>query len=208
MTKEAPWTNVAPGVWERTNSEGRHQRLGYGAGGLRAVLDRARHERASLLAHPDRQAVAAQLGKNQALIADLEAKLPAVIADEWKDTGEPPISTQGSASGSVCGASYTFDVIAEALSLVNYKVTATATISEPGPFAPFYKTAGTYTSADGGNGYIDEDSDSIGPFRGTCCAQVSSSAIASLTYSPLLYGLAYLQVTSGCNAFRSYDESL
>lgn len=195
------WQPVSPGVWERTLPSGRVQRQSSGIDGLRAVLARARAERAQLSASSFTAPV--QLTKNQKLISELEGMLA-----KMEQQQEPPIATAADpdvTGGTACGGSYALGVQTTILSLVDFKVEATARWSEFGPFGPGQRILGTYTSAIGGGGIPQTDSDSLGPFVG-CCASVSSSSIAGVTFTPILYGLAYVQIVNGCNFFRSYEE--
>lgn len=218
---EATWQEIAPGVWERPREEGGFERLGFGLEGFRFALERAKQERSTLLApdYNDVAAVEARLQKNQELIDYLQTTL-----DEADEMGEneplsptsgevrartpPSEPSSSSPSGYVCAGSYNFD-IQFYYGMVDGAVQTTASWSEFGPYAPYRKTLHTYSYA-WASEYSPsehEDSDSYGPFSNKCCASVSSYAGVGVTFSPLLFGSAYLSVTNGCSAYRFYEAA-
>lgn len=217
------WAEISPGVWERSRSDGGFDRMGFGIEGFQFALEQARQERVGLLEGTHESSVSDlndRLRSNQDLIEYLQSSL-----DEAKESGlreelpiDPPTinevtnssySPSSSVSDSVCAGSYTFD-INFGYSMVDGWVDTAATWSEFGPFAPYKKTLYTYSYAwSESYGQIDykEDEDSFGPFSGHCCVKIQSSATAELTWSPMLYGRAYVSVTNGCSAFRFYESS-
>ncbi len=215
-TKAPAWAKVAPGVWERRLSDGRTQRINDGVDGLRAVLARAHAERGELQALASAaRATKPQLEKNQVLISDLESKLQSFEASgetannkASEDTLFPPgdISTMGGVSDYVCAGTYDLSVTFGNISLVDSQVTTTSSWTEFGPYSEYLKSLATYASATGGTNVPVTDSDSIAPYKDNCCNSVSSSAIAALTFSPQMYGVAYVAVTTGCSFFRAYEE--
>jgi hypothetical protein len=221
---ESSWVEITPGVWERKRADGGGERLSFGIEGLQFAIDRAEKERVALLELHHEQGLAAaadQLRKNQELIEHLQASLQrmeeagdieslptappdanSVAFDPW-DGSAPP-----DAQGSVCNGGYTFRVAFYVLNLANYSVESRTTWSEFGPYPNWQRTLFTYASAIGGDGILREDADSYGPFGGGCCASVTSSAIAGVTFTPQLYGFTSVFVTDGCSGYRSYEEWL
>lgn len=200
------WSNVSPGVWQRT-IDGRVQRRSVGIDGLRSVLARARAEHNQLADAAARgsTSASAQLVKNRSLLADLEKALAAMEKSPQAKTPAPSFDPDSPhIAAAACGGNYTLNVQTIIVSFVDFEVDASAVWSEFGPFAPPQKRLGTYTTATGA-GPTQTDSDAIGPFSGTCCASVSSRSGAYVTFSPQLYGLAYVHITNGCNHFDSLE---
>jgi hypothetical protein len=201
------WSNVAPGVWERS-VDGRIQRRNVGIDGLRSVLARARAERTQLAAAVEQGASGAteQAAKNQALIADLEKALAEMEKDPQRKTAVPAADPgMPGIAARACGGNYALTVQMFVLNLANFEVQATSSWSEFGPFGPGQRTLGTYTWGISGNNVRQEDADSVGPFSGSCCASVSSRSGSYVVFSPQLYGLAYVHLTNGCSHFDSVE---
>jgi hypothetical protein len=218
---EATWQEIAPGVWERPRAEGGFERLGFGLEGFQFALERARKERSTLLApdYIDGAAVAARLQKNQELIDYLQATLDE--ADEMDESEPLPLNpsevtmraspsdlSSSAPSGYVCAGNYDFD-IQFYYGMCDGAVETKASWSEFGPLASYRKTLHTYSYAwtPDYSPSEHEDSDIYGPFSYKCCASVSSYAGVGVTFSPLLYGSAYLSVTNGCSAYRFYEAA-
>lgn len=200
------WSNISPGVWQRT-IDGRVQRRSVGIDGLRSVLARARAEHTQLLqgVQQGAQGATAQLAKNQSLLADLEEALAAMEKSTQSKAFAPSFDPNSPhITAGACGGNYTLNVQTIIVTFVDFEVDASASWSEFGPFGPSHKRLGTYTTATGA-GPTQTDSDAIGPFVGTCCASVSSRSGAYVTFSPQLYGLAYVHITNGCNHFDSLE---
>lgn len=212
------WAEIAPGVWERPRSEGGFERMGFGAEGFQWALERAHQERVELLGRQQESKILAdRLQKNQDLIDYLQTSIDkANEADEHaplsltstdvNSLAAPSPSPSAGVSDSVCGGYYGFNVDFY-YNMAGGSVEATASWTEFGPYAPYYKTFHTYAWGLGDSGNPDEDADSIGPFRNSCCVSVGSSAAAYPTFAPQLYGSAYLSVTNGCSASRFYELS-
>lgn len=211
------WIEIAPGVWERKRPEGGSERLGFGTEGFEFALDQARQERTMLLAQVEigqRAPLSKRLGENQNLIAYLEASLSESRKSNIHESipVAPPdddVHPEGTSSDGVCAGYYGFDISFQ-LGMADGTVTSRADWTEFGPFAPYTKTLHTYAYAAHeayGETFVDEDSDSFGPFSGYCCVSVESSATAYPTFAPQLYGSAYLSVTNGCAASRFYSSS-
>jgi hypothetical protein len=218
---EITWVEIAPGVWERPRLEGGFERLGFGLQAFEFALERARQERVALLDLRDRDApdLETRLHKNLELINYLRSTV-----DEAGEVGEPePLtppsveatslaasspSSSSAVSDYVCAGSYNFD-IQFYYGMVDGAVATTASWNEFGPYAPYQKTLHTYSYAWAPDYSPSDhtDSDYYGPFSHSCCASVSSYAGVGVTFRPMLYGSAYVSVTSGCSAFRFYEAS-
>lgn len=152
------------------------------------------------------------LRSNQELIEYLQGRL-----DEAKKSGlrgelplAPPtvdeVTDSSSVSGSVCGGNYTL-AITFSYAMTGGVVDTVASWSEFGPYAPYNKTLYTYAYAWTNDGGVTphEDQDSFGPFSGSCCRVVQSGAGVEPTFSPKLYGRAYVSVTNGCSDFIFHE---
>lgn len=193
-----PWNQVAPGTWEMERPDGTIQRLGFGDAAFRHSLAQRQKEYVELLG---------QVGEQPQLHKRLEATAHAIsfLQRSLAPAEQPATGVQQKASqrtGSVCAGNYDLDTWITH-QLAGSTVDASASWSEFGPFAPYTKEMITYAEAQWQNGsqtILDSDYNSTGPFSGTCCVSVSSTAVAYPTYVCDLYSYAYLRVYSGCNA--------
>lgn len=216
---EAPraWTEISPGVWERSKPEGGHERMGHGVEGFEFALQNARMERVLLgqrrVEKYGSRALATRLASNEKLIRYLEdnvtqARASAVqeplpvTAPEWSNLG-----SSGTPSGSFCAGYFSFTV-SFLYGMVDGHVTTRAEWSEFGPFSPYTRSIHTYAYAwtEDHNG-AEEDQDDSGPFGRTCCYSQQSNAGVGVTFAPKLYGSAYIAGSSGCTGLRFYESS-
>ncbi|HYI03209.1 hypothetical protein [Hyalangium sp.] len=213
------WTEISPGVWERSKPEGGYERMGYGAEGFEFALQNARMERTFLetmrVEQYGSRAAEKRLAANEKLIRYLEDSvsqarasgvhepLP-VSAPEWSTLG-----SSGTPSGVFCAGSYDFTITFD-YGMVDGSVTTLARWSEFGPFSEFTRNIQTYAYAwTEDHGAYQVDSDGSGPIGGTCCYNQESFAAVGVTFSPMLYGSAYIMGNgaSGCMGMRFYESS-
>jgi hypothetical protein len=212
------WTEISPGVWERSKPEGGYERMGYGVEGFEFALQNARMERVLLdtmrVERYGSRAAAKRLASNEKLIRYLEdsvsqarasgvhESLP-VTAPEWSLLG-----SSGTPSGSFCAGNFSFTVTFY-YGMVDGRVTTGAWWSEFGPFSPFTRSIETYAYAwTEDHGGYQVDWDPSGPIGGTCCYYQESSAAVGVTFQPKLYGSAYIMGNgaSGCMGMRFYES--
>lgn len=194
-----PWHQVAPGTWEMERPDGTVQRLGFGEAAFRHSLAQRQREYAELLGQVAEQP---QLHKRLEATANAIAFLQRSLQEADRPAAGVVAKANPTETGSVCAGSYDLDTWITH-QLAGSQVDASASWSEPGPFAPYTKEMITYAEAKWQNGsqtILDSDYNTTGPFSGSCCVSVSSTAVAYPTYTCDLYSYAYLRVYSGCTA--------
>lgn len=202
------WQPIGPGVYELRRESGRVTRIGFGVESFRWALDEARAEQAELLGRADTPKLEKELRATGDRIAYLEASLEAANTELSPD--EARLANKATNSDYTCHGNYSLDV-SFSCGFVDGTTTSTATWSEFGPFAPYRKNLHTYAfaamSSDPGAAY-DEDTDTSGAFSGICCVQVQSQATTpGPTFSPDLYGDAYISIWNGCSDYRFVSDS-
>lgn len=217
----APWTLVAPGVWERPRLGGGMERMGVGRSGFDFALQRARQEHTNLLAMQDRapsERLEQRITEDAAHVEFLEStladdRLAEALSDDglaeqamMKGDDGPSGGDPTPKSGSACGGYYRLDVDFF-YGIAIGSVTATADWEEFPPLAPYPKTMHTYAYAEySGAPISNSDADSYGPFV-AWGAHIESTASMSPDFAPYLYGSAYLIVSGGCNKAVFYEAS-
>lgn len=207
----AEWTLVAPGVWERARPDGVREQMGIGVQAMERELQRIRVERAlrgqvnAMSGTP-----ATRLDESDKRIDFLERNLAAVrergVSEETPDEGALRSAlggSEGTPSGAFCAGNYSFEVDFD-YSMAGGSVTTRATWSEFGPFAPYTKEMYVYAAGWDSTLPLHSTYNSTGPFMGTCCKSVETSATAYPTFNPLLEGSGYIFGSSGCEAPRYY----
>jgi hypothetical protein len=179
-------------------------RIGFGVESFRWALDEARAEQAELMTKVGGAELDKRLRATEDLIAYLGESLAS--ADARLSPDQARLSNKATNSGNTCAGSYNLEV-AFTCGFSNGTTTSTASWSEFGPFAPYQKNMHTYAYA-AYNGAYDEDSDTTGAFSGYCCVSVSSQATSpGPTFSPDLYGSAYISIWDGCSDYRFVSDS-
>ncbi len=198
------WQPIAPGVYELRRESGRVTRVGFGVESFRWALDEARAEQAELTTKVGGADLEKRLRATNDRIEYLRASLDAANTELSPD--EARLANKASDSGSTCAGSYSLDV-SFTCGFSTGTTTSTATWSEFGPFAPYQKNMHTYAYAAYGGAY-DEDSDTTGAFSGYCCVSIQSEATSpGPTFSPDLYGDAYISIWNGCSDYRFVSDS-
>lgn len=205
----AGWEEIAPGVWEKERADGTFTRVGFGVESFEWALEQAQNRLERLSRKSAPLELQPELGRRMRKTTELVGYLERSI--ETARAAGIGLSSKASESGGVCAGYYDLDVSFTCGSSYG-QTTSTAGWSEFGPFAPYYKTLHTYAE---GSWYDKEfgiirtntDEDTMGPFRNTCCAEISSNAFALHVNSAELYGSAYISVTNGCSAYRFIQDS-
>lgn len=200
------WKQVASGVWERPRAGGGTERFGAGRAAFAFALQEATQQHLALLATQGiapGSASTEEVKRSSERLRFLEQALQSANESPPPSKGDDLLSPM--VSGNFCAGSYDFTV--DMVPYTYASVTATANWSEFGPFSPYYKTMNTYARAEmnDGTGFYNVDSDSFGPWRGYCCVNVQSKAITGPTFTPKLYGLAYLTSSNCGDPPRFYE---
>lgn len=199
------WKQISAGVWERPRAGGGTERFGAGRAAFAFALQEATQQHLDLLATEGSAAGSAPAEEVERSTERLRFLEQAVESANETPQGKGDDLLSPMVSGRFCAGNYSFTV-----NMVPYtyaSVTATANWSEFGPFAPYYKTMNTYARAEmnDGSGFSNVDSDSFGPWRGYCCVNVQSTANTGPTFTPRLYGLAYLTSSNCSDPPRFYE---
>ena len=206
------WEKIAPGVYELRRGNGRVTRLGFGVESFRFALEERRAE----LAEMEYEASTAgdsgfqrRQQKTEETIAFLEESLRKAEVELTPEQARLA-NKDDYDSGSTCGGHFSLDVTFSC-GLASGTTTSTATWGEFGPYAPYQKTLHTYAAAAVSSQYgapSDADSDTYGPFSGACCVNIQAQATApGPTWSPRLFGEAYVAVSTGCSDFRYVSDT-
>ncbi|WP_147445344.1 hypothetical protein [Corallococcus aberystwythensis] len=183
--------------------------MGRGVEGFEFALRNARQQQTQLKA----MRMEKELASNAERIRYLEGHIAQALASGAHaplPTTTPALSNvgpSGSTSSAFCAGTITFNITFD-YGMVDGAVTTHAEWSEFGPHAEMTRNIHTYAYAwTPDHSSYQEDSDSSGPIGGTCCYFQESFAAVGVTFSPKLYGSAYIVGTSGCNDMLFYEDS-